>query len=166
MGFETPKMPSPEEMAKLEKSRTLSDAELLKNESGFPGEETAEYKFDKQGNKQLEVPEEDIEVARREMNSEIAIKNADSFEELGTALLKDKKFTSELIGPLDQYGIEGVVRQIERLRTIKRNGSSEYFYKDWIPEGGGLRAKVFELMEREFGKDWFTDISWGKKKEK
>jgi hemin uptake protein HemP len=45
MGFETPKMPTPEEMTEIEKQRILSDAELLKG--------GAEIKIDEKGKKML-----------------------------------------------------------------------------------------------------------------
>lgn len=63
MGFETPKIPSPEEMAQIEKERTLSDAKLLK--------EGTEYKFDETGQKSFELTEEQIEQARKEMEQEL-----------------------------------------------------------------------------------------------
>jgi len=50
MNFEAPKMSSLKEIAEIEKARTLSDAELLK--------EGAEYKFDEAGQKSLELTEE------------------------------------------------------------------------------------------------------------
>lgn len=63
MNFETPKMPSPEEMAEIEKARTLFDAELLKD--------GAEYKFDEIGQKNLELTEEQIERAKKEREQEM-----------------------------------------------------------------------------------------------
>lgn len=63
--------PSPEEMVKIEKERVLSDAEFLKG--------GAEYKFNEKGEKRLEVTEEQIEKARKEM--EESIKDKDVFEE-------------------------------------------------------------------------------------
>jgi hypothetical protein len=47
MGFEVPKQLSPEEMAKIEKEKALSDAELVKD--------GAEKKSDEEGNKILEA---------------------------------------------------------------------------------------------------------------
>lgn len=47
MGIENPKQYTSEEIAKMEKSRTLSDAEILKH--------GAEYKIDEAGNKRLEI---------------------------------------------------------------------------------------------------------------
>ncbi|MBT7558401.1 hypothetical protein HN615_15985 [Candidatus Woesearchaeota archaeon] len=58
MKFEGLKPISPEEMAKTEKERTLSDAELLKD--------GAEYKFDEKGNKILEATDKQIENIRQE----------------------------------------------------------------------------------------------------
>lgn len=60
MGFEKADTPSPEEMAKIEKERTLSDAELIK--------EGAEYEFDSEGNKVLKVTESQIEEKIEENN--------------------------------------------------------------------------------------------------
>ncbi len=59
MGIETPKQPTPEEQAKIEAERTLSDAELIKG--------GAEYKIDEEGKKRLEVTADQIETAREEM---------------------------------------------------------------------------------------------------
>jgi hypothetical protein len=53
-GFEAPKQPSPDEMAKIEKERALSDAEFLKG--------GAEYKFDEKRNKTLETTDEQIKL--------------------------------------------------------------------------------------------------------
>jgi len=72
MGFESPKMLSPEEMAEIEKERTLSDAELLK--------EGAEYKFDESGQKRFELTEEQVERARKEMEQEL--KKKEGMEEV------------------------------------------------------------------------------------
>lgn len=63
MKFEQPTMPSPEEMAKIEKERVLLDAELLKG--------GAEYKFDEKGNKRLEIANEQFEKAGKEMEEDI-----------------------------------------------------------------------------------------------
>ena len=50
MGIGEPKMQTPEEMAEIQKQRALSDAELIKD--------GAEYEFNKQGNSNLELTEE------------------------------------------------------------------------------------------------------------
>ena len=62
MNFEQPPMPSPEEVAKIEKERALADAELLK--------EGADYRFNEEGEKILDVTDEQIEEARREMEKD------------------------------------------------------------------------------------------------
>ncbi|MBT9144063.1 MAG: hypothetical protein DDT29_02477 [Dehalococcoidia bacterium] len=67
--FEQPPMPSPEEMAKIEKQRTLSDTELLKV--------GADYKFDEKDEKRLDVTNEQIEKAREEMGQD---KNKENIE--------------------------------------------------------------------------------------
>lgn len=59
MGFGEPKMPTPEEMAKMQKERALSDAELIKG--------GADYAIDKNGNLKLNVTDEQIEQAKEEM---------------------------------------------------------------------------------------------------
>ncbi len=69
MKFEQPPMPSPEEMAKIEKQRTLSDTELLKV--------GADYKFDEKDEKRLDVTNEQIEKAREEMGQD---KNKENIE--------------------------------------------------------------------------------------
>ncbi len=61
MGIEEPKMPTPEEMAKIQKERALSDAELIN--------EGAEYVVDEKGVR-LEVEYEQIEGAKKEMKKE------------------------------------------------------------------------------------------------
>lgn len=60
--MEKPKTLSLEEMAKIEKERALSDAELLK--SG------AEYKFDDQGRKMFKPTDEQLEEARKGMEKD------------------------------------------------------------------------------------------------
>lgn len=67
MSFETPKVSSPEEKAQAQKERTLNDAKLLKN--------GAEYKIEDDGNLRLEVTNDQIEDARKEMNIDLEIKN-------------------------------------------------------------------------------------------
>lgn len=62
MNFKNSKSPSLEEMAKIEKQRTLSDAELLKG--------GAEYKFNEKGEKRLEVTEKQINGTRNEMKKD------------------------------------------------------------------------------------------------
>ena len=52
MSLEKPSMPSPEEQAKIEKERTLSDADFL--------QEGAEYKIDEKGGKRLEITAEQV----------------------------------------------------------------------------------------------------------
>ena len=61
MGFEAPKMPTPEEMAKIQKERVLSDAELIKG--------GAEYVVDEKGMR-LDVTYERIKEAEKEMKQE------------------------------------------------------------------------------------------------
>ena len=67
MGFEGPpkaKQPSAEEMAKIEKARTISDAELLKG--------GAEYKINESGEKRLEATVGQEKLAEREMQQKAA----------------------------------------------------------------------------------------------
>jgi hypothetical protein len=78
MKFEQPSMPSPEEMAKTEKERTLSDAELLK--------EGAEYKFNEGGEKSLNVTDEQVEAAREEMERSKALEKEQKMSELRKGL--------------------------------------------------------------------------------
>lgn len=66
MSFEQPKMPSSEKMAEIKKERTLSDAELLK--------EGAEYKFNEDDQKILELTEGQIECAKKEMEYDLGKK--------------------------------------------------------------------------------------------
>jgi len=66
MKFEQSPTPSPEEMAKIEKERALSDAEILKGD--------AEYKFSEKGKKRLEATDEQIEEAKREMDRDLESK--------------------------------------------------------------------------------------------
>lgn len=61
MGFETPKIPTPEGMAKIQKERALSDAELIKG--------GAEYVVDEKGMR-LDVTYEQIKAAEKEMKME------------------------------------------------------------------------------------------------
>jgi len=61
MGIGEPKMPTPEEMAKLQKERTLSDSELIKDGAEYVGEDN---------NLRLDVTDKQIEDAKGEMNAE------------------------------------------------------------------------------------------------
>ena len=68
MGFETPKKPTPEEMAKIQKERALSDAKLIKG--------GAEYVADEHGLR-LEVTKNQIVNAEKEIRGE----NEEEFRE-------------------------------------------------------------------------------------
>ena len=57
-------IPSPEEQAEIEKSRAISDAELLKG--------GAHYKVDEQGGKTFVPTVEQLQVAETEMKKELA----------------------------------------------------------------------------------------------
>ena len=66
------KMPNLEEMAKIQKERTLSDAELLKN--------GAEYEFNKNVEQKLEVTEEQKKTAKAEMDKDLNLRYLKSEE--------------------------------------------------------------------------------------
>jgi len=61
------KTKTPAEMAEIQKNRAISDAELLTKGAG--------YKADKEGDVRLEATEEQIDVARSEMKSDLASKD-------------------------------------------------------------------------------------------
>mgnify|MGYP001559555202 CR=1 FL=1 len=103
MKFEQPPMPSPEEMAKIEKERALSDAELLKG--------GAEYKFNEKGEKRLDATDEQLEEARKEMKK-------DSKESRGGL-----KSTKEMIA-------EQLSRETEELQKEK-NAEQEKIIKEF-----------------------------------
>ena len=77
MDFENSKQPSREEMAKIEKQRTLNDWLLLMG--------GAEYQIDDKGNKTLELTADQIGEAMKEMDASRmnnAMDNAKKLEEL------------------------------------------------------------------------------------
>jgi len=76
-------MPSPEEMAKNEKERTLSDAELLKG--------GAEYKIEEDFIKRLEATPEQIKKAKEEMEIELKIGKDPESKEIYEKLTDDEK---------------------------------------------------------------------------
>jgi len=92
MKFEKPSMPSPEEMAKIEKERALSDAELLKG--------GADYKFDEKDRKRLDVADEQIEKARGEMEQD---KNKENIESPKIKFPEDINIVKALQGKLAEY---------------------------------------------------------------
>ena len=74
MKFEGPKLPSPEEVAKTEKERTLSDAELIKD--------VAEYKFDEKENKTFESTVKQIENTEQELPKERSQENKEKLNKI------------------------------------------------------------------------------------
>ncbi|HOX10819.1 MAG TPA: hypothetical protein P5323_04025 [Candidatus Moranbacteria bacterium] len=92
MKFEQPSTPSPEEMAKIEKEKALSDAELLKG--------GADYKFDEKGQKRLDVTDEQIEKARGEMEQD---KNKENIESPKIKFPENINIVKALQGKLAEY---------------------------------------------------------------
>ena len=80
-----PKMPTPKEMAEIQKQRTLSDAKLI--------DEGAEYRIDESGNSRLEITKKQGAEIKKEMNDkkeiEENIKNYGPFED-GSKLCSDE----------------------------------------------------------------------------
>jgi len=94
---ETPKVPTPEEMAKIQKSRAISDAELLSK--------GAEYKADKEGGLRLEATEDQISAAKKEMESDLASEDWRKEEEVFISSLtgQEKEFYSHGQSTMESY---------------------------------------------------------------
>ncbi len=122
MDFEKPKMPSPEEMAKIEKERALSDAELLKG--------GAEYKFDEKGNRRLNATDEQIEKAGEEMEKNQWPYNLESpktIDEQRQEFIKNElKGAQKLIEMQNFPSEKAKVDVIEKLRS-----SAENLFDSW-----------------------------------
>ncbi len=103
MGFGEPKMPTREDMAKIQKERTINDAELLKD--------GAEYQVDESGNSILTPTGEQFDSAKNEMgeafhreniglkkeNTELMEKNAElmkKLEDMETRMKKINELTN------------------------------------------------------------------------
>lgn len=65
MEIREPKMPTPEEVAKMQKERALSDAELIKG--------GAEYNYDEKGNSRLEVTEQQKSKIKKEHYEQLSL---------------------------------------------------------------------------------------------
>jgi hypothetical protein len=94
MNFEQPSNPMAEEVSK---QRALSDAELLQG--------GAEYKSDDKGNMRMEATENQISVAKKEMESDLASKDWGKEEEAFVSSLTDqeKEFYSHGQSTMESY---------------------------------------------------------------
>ena len=108
----TPKQLTPEEIAKLEKSRTISDANFL--------EKGAEYVVDDNGNKHLRITDEQLEG----LNKEEARKKIKATEEkygaemAGTETIEQFQSKMELIMSLKEKDLVSYVKRGERHRGV------------------------------------------------
>lgn len=106
----SPETLGPEEIAKFEKERTLSDAELLKG--------GAEYKIDEEGKKRLEVTREHIDEKREEMKKDLEIKETGGkFEVFSNKRQQDK------IIKIFESGDEELISEPEVEVTERERGS-------------------------------------------
>jgi hypothetical protein len=108
MNFEQPSKPAPEEIAKIEKGRAISDAELLKN--------GAEYKINEKGEKRLDATDEQIEEARKEF-----IK-----EEIKDGLENSHSFVPLM---MDKFSKEDISLILEALQDEQKNTINEKWQK-------------------------------------
>jgi hypothetical protein len=137
MGFEQPTPLTPEEMAKIEKERALSDAEFL--EGG------AEYKINEQGEKQLEMTREQRERAQDEMIN-------DKIEKLTTEekslFIADQGITNSMSkidslmheGKIDKQTRDSLFRDLNDTREMAKEG-----FKDKLGD-----EKVKEVTELQY----------------
>lgn len=145
MKFEgVPQQPSPEEMAKTEKERALSDAELLKG--------GAEYKFDDEGNKTLEVTGEQVDGVKEEMERDLNIE-----EPLGKTKNQDEeqKIEQEISANSYESKMSETEIQEERMNMFPDESKLFYAMKDYEKEIQKLNLLVNEgkMSEEEYGKE-------------
>lgn len=135
MKFEQPPMPSPEEMAKIEKERILSDAELLKG--------GADYKFDEKGQKRLDVTDEQIEEAREEMKT--ALQNREQVEKVEKELKSN--FTQEFFERHKDFA--------ERLKDKNKEVAEEMYPRLFVLKD--LREEFANFGFQELGKPTYKE---------
>src|SRR3989344_8116633 len=98
MKFEQSPMPSQEEMAKIEKERVLSDAELLKG--------GAEFKFNEKGDKTFELTDKQIKEKKEEMEKDLESRKKWGKESTEKETSEPKEFKEYLSNLSNEIKIE------------------------------------------------------------
>jgi len=141
MGFETPKMLTPEEMAKIEKERTINDAKMLS--------EGADYVYDNKGNKRLEATELQFRQSAHEMNESMKLSEADKIFE------KSSKDEQAIITALGEHAyLSSMLNHIESVAlNIKGedvNGYKlEYIYKNMKEPLMNMLKTILQLAKNQ-----------------
>ena len=144
--FETPKQPSPEEMAKIEKERALSDAELLKG--------GAEYKIDEKENKRLDPTAEQIVKIKQE-------KWAEGFVD------KSVFMSNDIIIGFDRASGLYKIKHIEKGDTVKLLDDKNYLvlgFTHATEKEGNISVRKDLVHLREVSDTEAQDINKKKKK--
>jgi hypothetical protein len=133
-----PKMPTPEEMAKIQKTRTESDAELLKD--------SAEYVVDEKGGARLDVTKEQMDSIRAEMNTELNYENKSLDDRIRNA--KSMAELTQII--LSVQGMEDTQKTYSSYELAKQLHDVVWLSQTQIQSvtrTHGLRKKVIELTK-------------------
>ena len=150
------KTKTPAEMAEIQKNRAISDAELLNK--------GAEYKSDKEGNIQLEATDEQIDVARKEMESDSSSRDADNEKEAFVSSLvgQEKELFTHYQDILESHRqLEPVLAKLsdEEKGIITKEWAKPYeektknFIQD-VPDGEKRREihkKAVEFFQKKYG---------------
>ncbi len=142
MGFEKPYQPTPEEQAKIKKERTLSDAELIKEGSGYALEED-----------RLELTKEQIEKIKKEMNVDIAQK----YENLKDIIKNKDNEIADL-----KAQIEALMKDKISLEKIRETIQKQETKSLYLSERAREEKTDEEILELEnYAKKYFENL-WNK----
>ena len=149
MSFEQPKIPSSEEMAEIEKERVLSDAELLK--------EGAEYKFDESGQKILELTEEQVECAKKEMEQDLGKRERKE----GVNYIETEK------GSVYRYLPDGRTQRYKKVENkYYEPQNALVFIPDWVQVSKNAPDNVLRKLGESAAQYVQTILEYAQKQEK
>ncbi|MBI1755367.1 hypothetical protein HY250_03420 [Candidatus Azambacteria bacterium] len=151
MGIEEPKQYTPEEMAAMEKSRRISDAELLKD--------GAEYVVDERGKKRLELESDEKirEIRSREFGERIHQEAEISQRDAAIYVLEDiEGFFRKSPLPLIEFYVDGI--GYVGLGSLPK----DEYPKEWRNFMKELYPKIIEEAKKNERKDILEYVVEGK----
>jgi len=129
MSQEEPNQPTPEDQAKIETERTLSDAEMIKD--------GAEYVVDEGGDKRLEATSEQVESAREEMERAEELKSS-----IEGVIEQDENYGSEVSSTDEVFS--RLAKEDSELQTAL---STHYKWGDHFNSLGGKTEKNAKRLQ-------------------
>jgi len=141
--MEKPKQPTPEEIADMEKSRTISDAELLKD--------GAEYKIDEEtGEKHLQPTKEQVGVIHNDLEIESAQDKETAYEGRKVSMVEieqDGK-TYWISEPDKNTGRPGERFELWSGGVLSRAGNVPHGFEEFKPTGRQMEFAEIEYRDR------------------